>query len=69
MYAMFHEKRLVTWSLTPYLMFDCGQLLKHTVKTVEMAQCKIKWDPLRLKLIIQEPFEREGELFFFFFFK
>ena len=28
-----------------------------------MAQCKIKWDPLRRKLIIQEPFEREGEFF------
>ena len=28
-----------------------------------MAQCKIKWDPLRCKLIIQEPFEREGEFF------
>ena len=31
-----------------------------------MTQCKIKRGPLRLKLIIQEPFEREGELFFFF---
>ena len=66
MYATFHEKRLVTRSLTPYLMFVCGQLLKHTVKTVEMAQCKIKGKPLRLKLITQEPFKREGDFFFFF---
>ena len=73
MYATFHAKRLVTRSLTPYLMLDCGQLLKHTAETVEMAQCKrkwekkiknkIKWDPLRLKLIMQEQFEREGEFF------
>ena len=70
MYATFHAKRLVTRSLTPYLMLDCGQPLKHTVETDEMAQCKIKWgkkkikwDPLRLKLIIQEQFEREGEFF------
>ena len=42
MYSRLHEKRHVTRRLTPYLISDYGQLLKHTVKTVEMSQCKIK---------------------------
>ena len=42
MYATLHDKRHVTRSLTPYLISDYGQLLKHTLRKVEMAQCKIK---------------------------
>ena len=42
MYATLHDKRHVIRSLTPYLISDYGQLLKHTLRKVEMAQYKIK---------------------------